>query len=217
MRNRGLPSFRRGLKVGVLSTVRHVTQPQRTAPSELGLSEIAVEPERLQGGRQSPAVVGILVVDSSGTVLFANAEGLRLLGHPADSRGQLEPTLWRVLRPYLFHSESNETGWCIRFVSGKRRYRCCAIPVGSGGERRVAIVIARAGPNAEALDNSSEANRLTRREREAVVLLANGCTNKEIAAQMGVSVNTVRAFMRSVMSKLSLTTRAGVIGRLFGG
>jgi DNA-binding NarL/FixJ family response regulator len=81
----------------------------------------------------------------------------------------------------------------------------------------VAIVIARAGPNAEALDNSSEANRLTRREREAVVLLANGCTNKEIAAQMGVSVNTVRAFMRSVMSKLSLTTRAGVIGRLFGG
>jgi DNA-binding CsgD family transcriptional regulator len=47
-----------------------------------------------------------------------------------------------------------------------------------------------------------------------VALLANGLTNKEISARMGVSVNTVKAFVRSVMLKLGVTTRAGIVGRL---
>jgi DNA-binding CsgD family transcriptional regulator len=55
---------------------------------------------------------------------------------------------------------------------------------------------------------------LTPREQETVRLLANGFTNKEIAARMGVSVNTVKAFLRSVMLKLGVTTRAGIVGRL---
>jgi len=50
-----------------------------------------------------------------------------------------------------------------------------------------------------------------------VTLLANGLTNKEISARMGVSVNTVKAFMRSVMLKVGVTTRAGVVGRLLAG
>jgi DNA-binding NarL/FixJ family response regulator len=50
-----------------------------------------------------------------------------------------------------------------------------------------------------------------------VTLLARGLTNKEIGARMGVSVNTVKAFIRSVMLKLGVTTRAGIVGCLLPG
>ena len=56
--------------------------------------------------------------------------------------------------------------------------------------------------------------RLTGRERETVDLLARGLTNKEIALAMGLSCNTVKAFLRSLMAKLRITTRAGIVGSL---
>ena len=56
--------------------------------------------------------------------------------------------------------------------------------------------------------------RLTRRESETIDLLALGLTNKEIAQRMGLSCNTVKAFLRSVMAKLGISTRTGIMGAL---
>lgn len=55
---------------------------------------------------------------------------------------------------------------------------------------------------------------LTPREQKTAELLAKGLTNKEIAARMGVSVNTVKAFIRFAMLKVGVSTRTGIIGRL---
>jgi DNA-binding NarL/FixJ family response regulator len=85
--------------------------------------------------------------------------------------------------------------------SGRYSRRLAALIERSASARRTHV-----GPPAE--------HHLTPREQETVRLLANGFTNKEIAARMGVSVNTVKAFLRSVMLKLGVTTRAGIIGRL---
>jgi len=49
--------------------------------------------------------------------------------------------------------------------------------------------------------------RLTPREREVLVLLARGCSNRQIAKQLFVSENTVKNHMRNSMEKLQVRTR----------
>jgi DNA-binding NarL/FixJ family response regulator len=49
---------------------------------------------------------------------------------------------------------------------------------------------------------------LTRRERDAIVLVARGMTNREIAERLGTSASTVRTFMYQVCVKLEARNRA---------
>jgi len=48
---------------------------------------------------------------------------------------------------------------------------------------------------------------LTHREREVLSLLAEGCTNREIAGRLCLSEHTVRAHLRAIMQKLQVTNR----------
>jgi DNA-binding CsgD family transcriptional regulator len=59
--------------------------------------------------------------------------------------------------------------------------------------------------------------RLTQRERAVVELLIQGLTNKEIAGRINISPNTVRAFVRMVMIKFGVSTRAGIVGIMLRG
>ncbi len=56
--------------------------------------------------------------------------------------------------------------------------------------------------------------RLTQREQEAVVGICMGLTSRELADRMSISPNTVNAFLRTIMLKMGVTTRAGVVGKL---
>jgi DNA-binding NarL/FixJ family response regulator len=49
---------------------------------------------------------------------------------------------------------------------------------------------------------SSESGRLTPREREVLQLLAEGCSNKEVAARLGISGKTAEAHRANIMRKL---------------
>jgi DNA-binding NarL/FixJ family response regulator len=51
---------------------------------------------------------------------------------------------------------------------------------------------------------------LTPREREVVVLIADGRTNKEIAGELGISPRTVETHRESLMRKLRIHTVAGL-------
>lgn len=48
---------------------------------------------------------------------------------------------------------------------------------------------------------------LTNREREVLNLVQNGCTNKEIAEILCVSVHTSKVHVTSILSKLNLKNR----------
>lgn len=52
-----------------------------------------------------------------------------------------------------------------------------------------------------------ESVRMTPREREVVLLIAEGLSNKEIAQRLNVATHTVKSHVRNVMEKLTLHTR----------
>jgi len=59
--------------------------------------------------------------------------------------------------------------------------------------------------------DADEAGRLSPREREIAQLLAEGKTNKEIAAKLGVSVKTIDAHRANIMRKLNLHSVAELV------
>ena len=51
---------------------------------------------------------------------------------------------------------------------------------------------------------------LSQREREIVALLATGCTNREIAANLAISQRTVDTHISNILSKLGFTSRTQI-------
>ena len=57
--------------------------------------------------------------------------------------------------------------------------------------------------------NGKTANvvRMTKREREIIVLIADGMSNKEIAQNLNIATHTVKSHVHNIMEKLALHTR----------
>ena len=52
---------------------------------------------------------------------------------------------------------------------------------------------------------------LSNREREILALLADGLANKQIAARLGISKNTVKTHIELLFDKLAVSTRAEAV------
>jgi len=52
--------------------------------------------------------------------------------------------------------------------------------------------------------------RLTRRESEVAALVAEGLTNKQIAAQLVISQRTAESHVENILSKFGFTNRAQI-------
>ena len=61
--------------------------------------------------------------------------------------------------------------------------------------------------------NQSPLNDLTRRELEVLAALAAGQANKEIAADLGLSLNTVKFHVKNVFQKLGVHNRSQAVAR----
>jgi len=57
-------------------------------------------------------------------------------------------------------------------------------------------------------DQPDELSALTQQERKILALVAEGKTNKEIAAEVYLSDKTVKNYVSSILSKLNLERRA---------
>lgn len=62
----------------------------------------------------------------------------------------------------------------------------------------------------------SDTEELTKREHEILSLLAKGFLYKEIADQLGISINTVRVHIQKVYEKLHVHSRSQAIMRFMG-
>lgn len=76
------------------------------------------------------------------------------------------------------------------------------------------VLVARARASSRVTgrtDESSEGAPLSNREREILALLADGLINKQIAARLGISTNTVKTHLELLFDKLGVATRAEAV------
>ena len=62
----------------------------------------------------------------------------------------------------------------------------------------------------------AEVETLTRRERETLELLAQGFLYKEIADRLGISLDTVREYVRNIYAKLHVSSRTEAVVKFLG-
>jgi two-component system nitrate/nitrite response regulator NarL len=82
----------------------------------------------------------------------------------------------------------------------------------NGGEAYFSPDVARVALNKFVKDGGSgpESPPLTNREREVLMLISDGLSNKEIACQLNVGVRTVETHRERIMRKLDIHSVAGL-------
>lgn len=161
---------------------------------------------------------GLLLLGQKRELIACNSEAVKILlypnkpGKPRDLRALIAAKL-----PIDQFTTGDEMK-TVDFISGRRRYRCTAHPLEIHGNNpaTTAFLLHRCPSPELMLSGITAKYNLTARERETTGYLLHGLTSKEIAQQMNISPNTVKAFMRLVMTKMGVTTRAGIVGRLAG-
>ena len=58
--------------------------------------------------------------------------------------------------------------------------------------------------------------QLSAREEEVVILLSKGCSNKEIAGQLAMGVQTVGSHIKHIYEKMHVRSRAEAVARYLG-
>jgi DNA-binding CsgD family transcriptional regulator len=171
----------------------------------------------------APSKSGFLLLDTSFNLIASNPEAVQILAYPTNPNRikQLNVFLSDRIRSTLFnHRLPPSFGTVNEYLSGKRRYTCRQFQVdcnGNGGsslQPATALLLERNPSPDVALEEICLQFDLTPRERETVELLVQGLTTKEIANRLAISPNTVKAFVRLVMVKMSVSTRSGIVGRL---
>lgn len=166
---------------------------------------------------------GLVVVDAALNLIASNAEAIRIFAFPERVEEIRQPDLWLTgkIRARLVERDARSRPTFVKeFTSARRTYSCssCVLSVRANGAAAsppaVVLTLERKPNGALTLTTLSERFGLTQRERETVKLLLKGLTSKEIAEQMGISANTVKAFVRLVMLKMGVSTRSGIAGKM---
>ena len=179
--------------------------------------------EQVHKATRVPAVSlpGLVLLDSSMMPIAWNAEAVQILTYP-EKPANAKRTVSLLLETLSdrLKLDAGTPGRPTReFVSGRRQYTCTRYSLdmtGQSSNRTTAVLLERASSPEVMLHQITTRFNLTIREREAVGYLLQGLTSKEIAQKMNISPNTVKAFLRLVMTKMAVSTRAGLIGRVAG-
>ena len=166
---------------------------------------------------------GLVVVDASLNLIASNAEAVRILAFPDRVEEIRQPDIWisgKIRARLVQHHARSRTVFVKEFVSARRTYSCSSWPLGvrangsSAEPPALVLALERKSNGALTIATLSERFGLTQREQETVKLLLQGLTSKEIAGRMGISANTVKAFVRLVMIKMGVSTRSGIVGKI---
>src|SRR5262249_59277934 len=89
------------------------------------------------------------------------------------------------------------------------RWRACRLGEGPSPESW-AIIVRRAEPQELALVRGAEAAQSSPQQREVALLLVRGLSNPEIAAHLGLSLNTASYHVKAVFAQLDVHGREAV-------
>ncbi len=169
-----------------------------------------------QGLQNGP---GFILTDLSFGPVYTNNAALDILDYPKQSATTFDARRVRerirsILQTETFTAVSTPAG----FVSGRRRYICRPFLLESRERETrqpiVALLMERRPRDPVELSEVSHRFHLSPRESETVGHLIHGLTTKEVAERMSISPNTVKQFVRLVMSKMGVTTRSGIVGKV---
>ena len=162
---------------------------------------------------------GFLLLDTALRPLYANQEALSALTYPTHLTKNADSLLEsRVQALFEGANGSRQLKGNGSLTSGRRRYQLRLFslrsPLANGFKPAVALLLERNKKPSIDLSNLPKRFRLTRREVETVEHLVRGFNTQQIADGMGISPNTVKAFLRSIMMKMAADSRAGIIARI---
>jgi DNA-binding CsgD family transcriptional regulator len=163
---------------------------------------------------------GFLLLDAGLNPIASNDLALQILSFPSGVDPIKQTDIFLADRVYtiLLDHKQGRRALVNEFKSGKRRYTCKTFRLDRNGHYPIqlgfVVLLERDAAASTGLTEICEQFDLTQRERETVGFLLQGITNKEIAARMKISPNTVKAFLRLVMVKMNVSTRSGIAGRI---
>jgi DNA-binding NarL/FixJ family response regulator len=167
---------------------------------------------------------GFLIFNSSLQPLYLNTCAAEILFYP--HKPPLAEHLFDELaaKIRMMVARSGPDGLisaCGEFLSGSRRYICRLVslewPYSDTKDASLAILFERRHKAQPGIREICQKHHLTPREARAVELLLEGLANKEIAARMGISPNTLKVFFRLAMVKLGVTSRSALMSKFING
>jgi DNA-binding CsgD family transcriptional regulator len=105
-----------------------------------------------------------------------------------------------------------------QFRAGQTIYLCRAYFIESQHHALsrpvIAIVFEKSTSTIDTIDLIAAEFKLTRREQQTLEGISRGLSSKELATQMKISPNTVKAFVHLIITKMGVTTRAEVVAKV---
>jgi len=173
----------------------------------------------LQSVSSAEMAAGFLLTDLSFRALYANPAAVRILSFPDDSNIGSVRLQQRVNA--LFRGGNDASDFLVpprTFLSGKRQYTCRSFLLDfvdcASEDPTVGLLLERQRRAPMELVDTNRRFHLSPRESETVQHLVFGLTTKEIAQRMNVSPHTVKQYIRFIMTKMDVTTRSGIIGKI---
>jgi DNA-binding CsgD family transcriptional regulator len=180
---------------------KRALQPMQTLP-------IAVE----EGVIMTDMSLRPVAVDRGATAILADI--YRREGS-TESVSSLPTILLKALRE---NGLEHLAGFRIRLLGERQTYDCrafflesCAHPI---TRPLISLHFHRIQSPVDVIRKASLECGLTPREEDVLAGLSDGLTTKELADRLDISPHTVKAFLRLIMIKMGVTTRAAVVGRL---
>ena len=130
---------------------------------------------------------------------FALAEALFAAGEQDEAQEQLREAIaeaepMRLVRPLLELQQRNPE-WLRKIMPS----------------RKVGPVLRNQGVAGEVGERSSQGSPLSSREQAVLALIAQGCSNQEIAEQLFISLHTVKTHARRINTKLGVARRTQAV------
>src|SRR6476661_6406616 len=173
--------------------------------------------------------IRVLLVDDHAVVreglrnFLALQDGLEIVGEASDGAEVIELTSFLEDERVLPAIQAGAAGYLLKNVAPAELAR--AIRAAHAGEAIIDPTAAARLVHAIADDarpRVQEPERLTRRERDVLELIARGQSNKRIALELGISEKTVKTHVGHLLAKLGVSDRTqaalmaveeGLVGR----
>jgi DNA-binding CsgD family transcriptional regulator len=166
---------------------------------------------------------GFLLLNEGLQPIAFNSEAVQILAFPTKPERIQQKTAFlenKIRCSLLDKRNDSQLEFVKEYRSGARQYSCRAFHIDCKGQEvalcTTAVLLERHYSSVAELSELLRQFDLTPRELEAVTLLVEGLTSKEIANRMNISPNTVKAFLRLVMLKMDVSTRSGIVGKIVG-